>query len=152
MLARVSRREAEAWPYKIWNAFVELVARDPADLASLEQRSASLVFRYESEVQNGGHLQYLSNRGLIEAREAVAALRDLDAPRHAANLEAALASLPADTTSDPVLVDEYVAIVLEDRYSEADEMFAQLEPLAAVLERYLEANVSAFIEFYDDGA
>jgi hypothetical protein len=146
MLARVSGRGGTARPHEVWNAFIGLVSREPGDLLSLEQRSASLVFWYESEVQNGGHLQYFSNRGLSEARAAVGALRDLGAARHAGNLEAALALVPLDAACAPVSAAEYVAITLENPYSEADDEFTQLESLTSVMRRYLEANVGAFIE------
>jgi hypothetical protein len=41
---------------------------------SAEQRPAHLVFWYESEVQNGGHLQYFENRGIEHLAETIAAL------------------------------------------------------------------------------
>ena len=39
-----------------------------------EQRRAHLVFWYESEMQNGGHLQYFENRGAEHLEETVYAL------------------------------------------------------------------------------
>ena len=39
-----------------------------------EQRRAHLVFWYESEVQNGGHLQYFENSGAEHLEETVYAL------------------------------------------------------------------------------
>jgi hypothetical protein len=57
--------EVEREPYRVWNAYVDLLAvEDHRDLVP-EQRAAYLVFWYESEVQNGGHLQYFENRGTV---------------------------------------------------------------------------------------
>jgi hypothetical protein len=41
-----------------WNAFIQLLALTDYDELAPQQRAAHLVFWYESEVQNGGHLQY----------------------------------------------------------------------------------------------
>ena len=150
--ARVARIVAAERPYEIWNAFIAFVLDDPSRMTSLEQRAASLVSRYDSEVQNGGHLQYLSNKGIVEAREAVDGLRLIGAPRHAELLETLLESLPGDLSGDEVSVEEYVSIALEDPHGEYDRAFYQMESLAEVLERYLEANIDAFIEFDEGGA
>ncbi len=52
-----------AKPYLVWNAFVDVLATGDYSDLSQEQRPAHLVFWYEGEVQNGGHLQYFENRG-----------------------------------------------------------------------------------------
>ncbi len=49
------------------------------DDLSPEQRPAHLVYWYESEVQNGGHLQYFENRGTEHLAAAVKALGSLGA-------------------------------------------------------------------------
>ena len=61
----------------IWNAFVNLLSLSDPDELSVVQRQAQLVFWYESEVQNGGYLQYFLNRGTVEAMDAIAALHIL---------------------------------------------------------------------------
>jgi hypothetical protein len=151
--AQVSRRLAASSPYEVWNAFVNFLGSEPIELFTPEQRVAALAFRYESEVQNGGHLQYFSNCGVGEATQAVDALRQLGAPGHAAVLASAVASLPADPDPSPVSVDEYVSMALEDPHGRWDRAFHELNPpLIAVLEAYLDSHFSAFIAFDDDGA
>jgi HrpA-like RNA helicase len=49
------------------------------DDLSPEQRPAHLVYWYESEVQNGGHLQYFENRGTEHLAAPVKALGSLGA-------------------------------------------------------------------------
>jgi hypothetical protein len=59
---RLTQQQVDAQPFRIWNAYVDLLAmEDYHDLVE-QQRPAHLVFWYESEVQNGGHLQYFENR------------------------------------------------------------------------------------------
>jgi hypothetical protein len=151
--ARVARQVAAERPYEIWNAFIAFVSEDPRSMGSLEQHAASLVSRYEAEVQNGGHLQYLSNKGILEAEETVDGLRQLGAAQHAELLEGLLRSLPVVPSRDEVSSAEYVSHSLEDPYGGYDRAFHELEPpLVLVLERYLEANLDAFIEFDERGA
>ena len=150
--ARVSPQAAVSSP-EVCNAFIALIGSEPSDPFTPEQRAAALVFWYESEVQNGGHLQYFSNRGIEEATEAVGALVKLGARVHAAVLESALASIPPDSDSSPVSAEEYVAIALEDPYGEFDQAFHEARPpLQSVLESYLESHLSAFISFDSGGA
>src|SRR5678816_1954741 len=77
MKRRVDSGAAGREPHLIWNAFIDLIAvEDYSDLSPL-QRKAHLVFWYESEVQNGGHGQYLENHGRLRLRETIAALVEL---------------------------------------------------------------------------
>lgn len=59
----LTKQEVEAEPFRVWNAYVDLLAMEKYGALSREQRPAFLVFWYESEVQNGGHFQYFENRG-----------------------------------------------------------------------------------------
>jgi hypothetical protein len=47
------------------------------------QRPAHLVFWYESEVQNGGHFQYFTNRSDHHIEETIQSLNALGAHDHA---------------------------------------------------------------------
>jgi hypothetical protein len=151
--AQVSRRVVAESPHEVWNAFVALVSSKPGEPFSLEQRPAVLVFWYEAEVQNGGHLQYFSNRGLEEAAETVEALRELGAETQAVVLESALASMPSDVDLSPVSVEEYVGVAREDPHGGFDRAFEEAQPsLRVVLEAYLESHLAAFISIDEDGA
>jgi hypothetical protein len=151
--ASLSRELATSAPHEVWNAFIGLVSSDPADPFTPEQRAAALVFWYESEVQNGGHLQYFSNRGVEEAAQAVGALLQLGAPAHAAILQSALASLPSTSDPSPISVEEYVAIALDDAQGQFDRAFYEAIPsLRFVLQEYLASHLSAFVAFEESGA
>jgi hypothetical protein len=151
--AHLSRHQAESAPQTVWNAFVDLVSSDPREPFTREQRAASLVYWYNSEVQNGGHLRYFSNRGVAEAADAVRALRELGAIGHADILRAALSSIPPGLDPSPVTLGEYVTISREDPYAAFDLAFhAVSPPIQSILEDYLASHLSAFITFDQSGA
>ena len=107
----VARVRVQQEPYLLWNAFVDLLAKeDYADLSPL-QRRAHLVFWYESEVQNGGHGQYFENRGVERVEETIDALKDLGLTCQAGVLSGAAAALsqtPRDTDWAEVLDESFV--------------------------------------------
>jgi hypothetical protein len=74
ILRSLTKQEVEAKPYKVWNAYVDLLTMEEHDRLAPEQRPAHLVFWYESEVQNGGHFQYFENRGTEHLDATVEAL------------------------------------------------------------------------------
>src|SRR3982074_3386268 len=110
---------------EVWNAFIALIASEPEEPFTAVQRVAALVFWYESEVQNGGHLQYFSNRGIEEAAECVGALEHVGAPSHAAVLRSALATIPTAADRSHVSPEEYVAMALEDPFGSFDTAFCE---------------------------
>jgi hypothetical protein len=73
---RLAARDVDLKPHSIWNAFVALIA-EPYEHLNASQRPSHLVFRYDAEVQNGGHYQYFENRSAAGGEETVAALRAL---------------------------------------------------------------------------
>lgn len=91
MLKRtLSKKDTEKTPYLVWNAFIDLIAmEDERDLTEI-QRHAQRAFRYESEVQNGGHGQYFDNQRLEDYSVVIASLYELGAHAHAAVLEKAV--------------------------------------------------------------
>jgi hypothetical protein len=78
-MIEVKRSDLEAGPHTLWNAWIGFLASaDPARLSAVEA-PAYLGFRYESEVQNGGHLQMFVNQGLEFAEQTLEALPKLGA-------------------------------------------------------------------------
>ena len=57
------REDTQRDPNLIWNQFTDFLAMSDIDHLDSAQRPAYLVFWYDSEVQNGGHLQFFLNRG-----------------------------------------------------------------------------------------
>ena len=72
----IKRSEYEAAPDVAWNAFVDIVAMESPDDLSEIQRQAHFAFWYDSEVENGGHLQYFENHGTLHADATIHALEE----------------------------------------------------------------------------
>jgi hypothetical protein len=130
----------------IWNGFVELLALSSLEELTPEQRQAQLVFWYDSEVMNGGHLQYFLNQGPAEAREATGALESLGATEHARLLTDALQVWTSVPRENLTSVDEYVDRALEGEFDQFDQRAWSLRPLQEVLEECVRANQDLFID------
>ena len=79
----VSRSLTEQDPNLVWNRFIGLLASSDIDELDANQRPAHLAFWYESEVQNGGHLQFFENRPVSLIDETIVALKSLGTAQHA---------------------------------------------------------------------
>ena len=135
----------EEKPYLIWNAFVDIAMSDYSKL-SKKQRPAHLVFRYESEVQNGGHLQYFENFGTRRIKDTVAALELLGAPCHAKVLARAAARFKSKPRLRIRSVEEYVETALEGEFDKFDRAYAGCRPeLEKVLKTHLSRNQAEFV-------
>jgi Domain of unknown function (DUF4375) len=129
-----------------WNAFVHLLATtDYGNLTAL-QRSAHLVFWYESEVQNGGHLQFFTNQPYERAKETILSLNVLGAPDHAQVLEQALARWSVAARLPPADFVEYSAVALEMEFEDLDRAFHDCRvPLTNALERHFAEHEEGYI-------
>ena len=133
MRRRVDAAEARAHPNLIWNAFIDVLACEDYSALKPSQRSAHLVFWYESEVQNGGHDQYFGNQGTERVGETVAALRELGLGCQAAVLEAAVAALKES---------DYV-----QKLAQADNAFHACRPnVVEALKTHLAAATELYVE------
>lgn len=89
-LKRIGRSELDEDPHVVWNTFVEILALSDYSDLDQPQRPAYLVFWYESEVLNGGHLQYFTNKGIDHISETIKSLREFGADAYADVLEEAI--------------------------------------------------------------
>jgi Domain of unknown function (DUF4375) len=137
-------------PYEAWNAFVNLLAtEDYKDLDEV-QRTAHLCFWYDSEVQNGGHLQYFENRGTSLLNETLAALRLLGAESQRSVLEAAALAFSGTRRERINTVEEYVLVALRAEFAASDSAYyACSPPIQKLLADYFEKNKSHFVEITD---
>jgi len=142
----VSRKDAAKHPGLIWNAFVDVLAlRKYAEL-SAEQRPAHLVFWYENEVQNGGHMQYFENRGVERLEDTFQALGLLGAVRQQQILREAGALFLSRPREKIQTVKEFTEKALEDEFAEFDNQFYDCSPsLQECLERHLTEHQSNFV-------
>ena len=129
-----------------WNAFIQLLAVTDYDDLAPSQRPAHLVFWYEFEVQNGGHLQYFTNRGDERGEETVQSLGVLGADAQGQVLEKALARWRSAVRLPPVDAQEYAAIALEIELEDLDRAFHDCPTqLLDVLIRHFAEHEADFI-------
>lgn len=129
-----------------WNTFVQTSYREYEEL-DLRQRPAHLVFLYEGEVQNGGHMQYFENLGTDRLQETLDALESLGAHCQRAVLQQAgelLLSRPRERFAS---AEEYVTAALEDEFGEFDRAFHRCSPsLIECLVAFFNRNQSLYVQ------
>jgi hypothetical protein len=122
-------------PFAIQNAFVSLICSDcAAQLPNL--RFAHLAFRYDGEVQNGGHLQFFTNlltsegAGIVEGRtqETVLALRQIKADLQAEILSLASERWLSQAREAPQDVTEYCEEALKAEFEDCDNRYYDCNP------------------------
>jgi hypothetical protein len=144
---KIAKSVVESTPGEIWNSFIDLIAtEDYKDLDQI-QRKAHLAFWYDSELQNGGHLQYFENRGTELIDATLAALRDIGANKQYKILATASKKWLAVPRPNIETVENYVDEALEGEFEQYDNKYYECEPsINYLLEKFLEQNQAAFIE------
>lgn len=148
ILRKVNHSDLQKEPYLIWNAFIDLISLTDYEELNEIQQVAHLAFWYESEVQNGGHLQYFENRGLTRLNETLTALEKLGAHCHRQVLQAA-SEIRRSNPGDRILaVEDYISRALEGEYNKHDSAYGNCQPgMNEYLEAYLKDNLKEFVEF-----
>jgi hypothetical protein len=148
IIRRVNRAAIEVKPYEAWNAFVNLLSTEKYQDLNEVQRVAYLCFWYDSEVQNGGHLQYFENRGTAFLRETLAALAALGADCQRQILDAAGLLITMNESERGIeTVDDYVGAARDGRFAAFDSAYYACKPdVESLLAGYFERNKSDFIE------
>jgi hypothetical protein len=136
--------ESGANSYRLWNEFIQAIAGSYEAL-SVVQRPAHLVFVYESEVQNGGHLQYFENAGVQRLDGTISALKLLGATCQAGVLSESSRVFLGRARKGITNKEEYVAAALGGDFDQFDESFHACSPaLIECLDRYLQTHLSSF--------
>jgi uncharacterized protein DUF4375 len=142
----LTRQEVEAEPFCVWNAFVDLLAIEDYDRLSPDQRPAHLVFLYESEVQNGGHLQFFENRGTKHLAETIEALGRLGATGQQQVLREAGAQWSSRPRARIQTSKEYCEIALQGEFDSFDSRLHESRPtLIQQLEAHLASHQDLFV-------
>jgi len=142
----LTKFEAQAEPSCIWNAYVDLLAMESCEDLTSDQRPAHLVFWYESEVQNGGHLQYFENRGAKHLAETIDALGLLKAGCQQRVLREASALWLAHDRQHIQTAGEFCRIALGNEFGAFDSRYHACSPtLEECLAAYLEHHQSLFV-------
>jgi len=142
----LTKQEVEAEPFRVWNAYVDLLAMEDYGALSPEQRPAFLVFWYESEVQNGGHFQYFENRGTEHLAATVEALGLLGATCQEQVLREAGELWLSRSRPRVQTAQEFCDTALEGEFEPFDSRFHACSPtLQQCLEAYLERHQTSFV-------
>lgn len=148
---RMSNREIEAAPHEVWNAFVNVVLLHDYEQQDRTQRVGHLTLWYDSEVDNGGHLQYFENHGTSRTPEVVEALRVIGADCQADVLTRALEQRESRARVPIGTPEEYVETALAGEYDELDRAKSDCRPtICELLQTYVERHESSFVERVDD--
>ena len=147
----ISRARVAKHPYLVWNKFLDLLVEAEYDELSPLQQTAQLVFLYDGEIQNGGHLQYFENSRLLHASETVEAFRALGATAQAGILERAIARWKSKERTSIETAKEYVAEALEGEFDDLDTEYYDCVPdTNAHLEKLLASRQDEFVEIIND--
>jgi hypothetical protein len=142
----LTKQDVATEPHRLWNSFVDLLAAEDYRELSPEQQPAHLVFWYESEIQNGGHLQYFENRGTERLAETIAALGSLGAPCHQQVLREAGALWHERTRPHIQSAQEFHDTALDGEFERFDARFHLCTPtLQTCLEAHLRDHEASFV-------
>ena len=147
---KLTRKEAKEKEYLIWNAFVDLVTMEKECNLSEIQMHGKRAFDYDSEIQNGGHLQYFENYKHKDHNQVIESLLELNEIKQANLLEQALAIY--NKKERPIIKDsiEYSKIALEGEFDELDlQYYKENPPLTEFMEEYIHIHSNQFVEFID---
>jgi hypothetical protein len=149
VLRKLNRAALIKTPYLFWNACIDLVAMEQYQNLDNVQRVAHLTFWYDTEVQNGGHLQYFENRQLAYLKETIGALRVLGAIAQSKVLEAASDVWNTKPRAKIESVEEYVATALALEFNDFDNAFHKCKPAinTTLLSCYFDQNKDHFVNF-----
>jgi hypothetical protein len=146
IIRSLTKDEVAAEPFRVWNAFVDVLAMEDYSDLSPEQRPAHLVFWYESEVQNGGHFQYFENRGTEHLAATIEALGLLGATCQQQVLREAGELWLSRSRPRVQTAQEFCDTALEGEFDAFDSRFHACSPsLQHSLETHLERHQSLFV-------
>ena len=142
----LAKREVVAEPFRVWNAYIDLLGMEDYHDLTPEQRPAHLVFWYESEVQNGGHLQYFENHGTKHLAETIESLGILGASCQQQILKQAGEQWRASEREPIQTTEEYCEVAFEGEFDDLDSRFYDCPcDLRQCLESFLDQHQSWFV-------
>jgi hypothetical protein len=144
---RISRSKSKDPDLDATLALIDIACEDYEDLDSIQQ-VAHLALAYESEVINGGHLQYFHNRGTERCERTIEVLGQLGDHGHASLLTRAFERWTATHRTRPESIEEYHEVQMEMEFTDLDkEMFDSSQAISGFLDDYRKAHESHFVEW-----
>jgi hypothetical protein len=150
----IAKSKLQKEPQLLWSTFVNFISKADTTEMNDTQMAAQLPFWYDSEVQNGGHLQYFENEfqrlgtkldvlilATLDALKIIGAQKQAEVLAKAADV---YFSKPRPHTQDP---DEYSQIALEGEFEKFDNEYYQCLPdLIDLLEKYVQNHTPDFVK------
>ncbi len=144
---QISRQDLVNEPHLAWNSFIDVIATEAFEDLCDTQRLAQLVFLYDAEVNNGGHLQYFLNSAGERACETLRVLLEQGLRHQHSILEAALEIADSVSLSEIDSLEDYIAEAAEERFGQLDlRYYGHQSEVDTFLERYLDDHFNDFIE------
>jgi hypothetical protein len=150
----LTKVDVEKDPSLIWNTFNDMMATNELSELTKVQVAAQLVWRYDSEVQNGGHLQFFENsyQGNISNLEAyvgfvIKALTTMGIKKQAKILEDAAEKYFKERRKHATTVEEFVELEKEEEFEKYDNKYYKCSPeIMDYLEKFLQSHQNEFVE------
>jgi len=144
-MRELKQTDIDSDPNLLWNEFVDIIAMSDFDESEKIIEAASLCFWYDSELQNGGHLQYFENQGIENSKKVSESLVTIGAKPQKKVYEKALKVWMSKVRDSIDTVEEYVSEALEGEFDELDSKYYECSPdMDYYLEKFLENHESSF--------
>ncbi|MCF6317610.1 MAG: DMP19 family protein [Marinosulfonomonas sp.] len=134
------------WDYAYdcpWNHFLYEYGSKELVEVDQENRPLYLAYMYDSEVMNGGHLQYFLNRASDPFDETIAALDAIGATVFSSILKDATKRWQSQQRENSDTVEEYISEALEDEFRDYGGRFYSTKPeISKYIEDLLPINKS----------
>jgi hypothetical protein len=143
----LSKNILEKDNFQLWNSFIDILAMENEKNLTDIQKNAQRAFWYESEVQNGGHVQYFENMNLDNYVLIINSLKYIGADNHAEILEKAVKIYFKNGIRNIDSVNDLIKASLEDKIQELDYEYNEIKPnMNYYLKEYLNKYLEEFIE------
>jgi hypothetical protein len=140
----VTDADLKANPHAMWNAFIASIS-DPFRILTAPQRVARLIFWYDSEINNGGHLQFFLNQG-GDPIKTIEALHSAGAFPQARILEQGLKRWESRARPKRNETYDYLALARQREFDDLDRAFGECAvSLTDVLESLLREHEAKYI-------
>ena len=147
---KISRKELKVKDYLVWNAFIDLISKEEESNLTKIQQIGKRVFDYDSEILNGGHMQYFENTRLSDYNQIIDSLTKMNAIKQANILHRA--DEKRKSQERPIIKNKkhYSEIALEGEFDKLDNEYYRLIPtLTDLMKQYVINNTNEFVEFID---
>jgi hypothetical protein len=143
----LTQKQVDEDPTLVWNTFIDIIASGADSSLTPFQHHCHFCFHYDSEVLNGGHLQFFENNGIEYAKCVLVSLGELGLVAASKILREALSVAVKHDWPRFRSLSQYVDGAREGEFDVLDNSYYELEPsVSHSLESILEHQQDEFIE------